>query len=199
MMDRSIYERVKAAPIQLQLTLALTQGQAGEATTIPLPTTDFSVPDFGICSPEIGLGDTLPQITGISCRSAFRQPYLTYIETLWSNCRVLAQRRSQTKVCKGRRGREISTPLRPSSASPRYGRSWSRSRIIGGTRASDRPEELRYLCPGTPVAFTRYNFVQTVSDRGRDSQFPDADKGDAGRVRRGDPVMLRAQRGSSSV
>ena len=83
--DRSVYERVKSAPVQLHLTLALTQTQAGEATRIPLPATDFSVPGFGVCSPERGWPEALPNITGISCRSAFRQPHLTYVETLWSN------------------------------------------------------------------------------------------------------------------
>ena len=44
MMDRSVFEQVKSAPVQLHLTLALTKAQAGEATRMPLPATDFSVP-----------------------------------------------------------------------------------------------------------------------------------------------------------
>ncbi len=161
MMDRSIYEGVKGAPIQLQLTLALTQGQAGEATKIPLPTTDFSVPNFGNCSPEIGLGDTLSQITGISCRSAFRQPYLTYIETLWSNSPCSG---AATEPDKGVQGAAWAGDFDTAPAEFGITSVWSVMVSLSNnwryTGVRDRPEELRYMCPGTPVAFTRYNFVR---------------------------------------
>ncbi len=160
-MDRSIYERIKAAPILLQLTLALTQGQAGEATTIPLPATDFSVHDFGICSPEIGLGDTLSQITGISCRSAFRQPYLTYIETLWSNSPCSG---AATEPDNGVQGAAWAGDFDTAPAQFGITSVWSVIVSLSNswryTGVRDRPQELRYLCPGTPVAFTRYNFVK---------------------------------------
>jgi hypothetical protein len=162
MMDRSVYEKVKSAPIHLQLTLALTQGQAGGVTRIPLPTTDFSVPGFGVCSPQKGWPETSSQITGISCRSAFRQPYLTYVETLWSN---LPCSGAKTEPNNGVQGAawvgDFDNALAQFSIASVSSVLVSLSNSLRETGVRDR-QEPRYLCPGTPVTFTRYNLVRLL-------------------------------------
>jgi hypothetical protein len=161
--DRSVYEKVKSAPVQLHLILALTQAQAGEATRVPLPATDFFVPGFGICSPERGWPEAVPNVTGISCRSAFRQPNLTYVETLWSNrpCSGV-----MTEPNTGVQGAAWAGDL--DSAPAQFGITsvWtvlvSLSNSFQYTGERYRPDKPRYLCPGTPVTFTRYGLVKRL-------------------------------------
>jgi hypothetical protein len=161
LIDRSIYERVKAAPMQLQLTLALAEGQAGDATKISLPTTDFSIPGFGVCSPERGWYNAARDITGIACRSAFRQPSLTYIETLWSNSSCSG---AATEPDKGVQGAAWAGDFDTAPAQFGITSVWSvMVSLTNGwryTNVRDRPQEPRYLCAGTPVVFTRYHLVK---------------------------------------
>ncbi len=160
--DRSVYEKVKSTPVQLQLTLALTQTQAGEATQIPLLATDFSVPGFGLCSPERWPDATL-NITGISCRSAFRQPHLTYVETLWSN---LPCSGAKTEPNTGVHGAAWAGDFDNAPAQFSIASVWSvlvsLSNSFQYTGERDRPEKPRYLCPGTPITFTRYSPVKRL-------------------------------------
>jgi len=162
-MDRSLYERVKSTPIQLQITLALTQAQAGEVTRVPLSTTDFSVPGFGACSPERGWYDAAREITGISCRSAFRQPDLTYVETLWSN---LPCSGTATEPDKGVQGAAWVGAFDTAPAQFGITSVWSvMISLSNGWRYSNvrgKPQEPRYLCPGTPVVFTQYRLVRRL-------------------------------------
>jgi hypothetical protein len=161
MMDRSIYEKVKAAPIQLKLTLASTQGQAGEATKIPLPTADFSIPGFGVCAPERGWYNAARDVTGIACRSAFRQPSLTYVETLWSNSPCSG---AATEPDRGVQGAAWAGDFDTAPAQFGITSVWSvMVSLTNGwryTNMRDRPQEPRYLCAGTPVVFTRYHMVK---------------------------------------
>ncbi len=161
--DRSVYEKVKSAPVQLQLTVALTQTQAGEATRIPLPATDFSVPGFGVCSPERGWSEAIPNITGISCRSALRQPNLTYVETLWSNLPCTG---TKTEPNTGVQGAAWAGDLDKAPAQFGITSVWtvlvSLSNSLRYTGERNRPEKPRYLCAGTPITFTRYSLVKRL-------------------------------------
>ncbi len=161
--DRSVFEKIKSAPVQLHLTLALTQTQAGKATRIPLPASDFSIPGFGVCSPERGWPEALPNITGISCRSAFRQPHLTYVETLWSN---LPCSGAATEPNNGVQGAAWAGDFDNAPAQFSIASVWSvlvsLSNSFQYTGERYRPEKPRYLCPGTPVTFTRYSVVRRL-------------------------------------
>jgi len=168
MISRSVYEKFKSEPIQLQLTLALTQAQAGEVTRIPLPATEFSVPGFGVCSAERGWLAAGSEITGISCRSAFRQPNLTYVETRWSNLPCSGAKTEPDNDMQGQgvqgaawAGNFDTAPAQFSIAS--VGSVLvSLSNSMRETGVRNRPEEPRYLCPGTPVTFTRYMLVKRL-------------------------------------
>ncbi len=161
--DRSVYEKLKSAPIQLHLTLALTQTQAGEVTQLPLHATDFPVPGFGVCSPENGWSTPTSEITGIACRSAFRQPNLTYVETLWSNVPCSG---AKTEPNTGVQGAAWAGDLDNAPAQFGITSVWtvlvSLSNSLQYTGERNRPEKPRYLCPGTPVTFTRYSLVKRL-------------------------------------
>jgi hypothetical protein len=162
-MDRSVYEKVKSAPVELRLTLALTESQAGEVTQIPLPATDFSVPGFGVCSPVKGWFTATSEITGIACRSAFRQPNLTYVETLWSN---LPCSGAATEPNTGVQGAAWAGDFDNAPAQFGITSVWtvlvSLSNSFQYTGERYRPDKPRYLCPGTPVTFTRYGLVKRL-------------------------------------
>jgi hypothetical protein len=81
---RSIFESVRSMPVILHLTFAFTQLRAGRSRRVPMPASDFPVADFGICAPQLDWNGS-QQIIGVACRSALRQPRLTYVEVLWSD------------------------------------------------------------------------------------------------------------------
>jgi hypothetical protein len=161
--ERSVFEKVKSAPVQLRLRLALTQTQAGEATRVPLSATDVSIPGFGVCSPERDWPGVTPEITGIACRSAFRQPKLTYVETLWSNLPCAG-----TKTEPNTGVQRVAWAGDFDDAPAQFGITsvWSvlvsLSNSLRYTGDRNRPEKPRYLCPGTPITFTLYSVVRRL-------------------------------------
>jgi hypothetical protein len=154
LMNRVFFDQVKATPVTLHFTIALTLVQAGKVISIPLPAQDFSVPDFGICSPQ---PDFLRrQFSGITCRFAMHQPKLTYITTHWTEGACPASQDPQSGV----QGAAWIGSLESSPAefgiSPVLTQSINLSNETKGEGPSSEP---RHLCPGTPVTFTQYNFA----------------------------------------
>jgi hypothetical protein len=82
-MSRAFFDQVRSTPVTLHLTVAFTRVQAANVRSIPLPAQDFSVSDFGICSPQADFFHS--QIGGIACRFALHQPRLTYISARWAD------------------------------------------------------------------------------------------------------------------
>jgi ABC-type transport system involved in multi-copper enzyme maturation permease subunit len=52
MMPIEFYRKFQSMPLSVHLTFAITQARAGQPITIPLSAGDFTVADFGICSPK---------------------------------------------------------------------------------------------------------------------------------------------------
>jgi hypothetical protein len=153
----SIYRKYQGMPLRVNLSVAISQAQAGKTTTVALPMQRFSVPDFGVCSPQAGWSPLPGQMMGINCVAALREPQLTYIVTRWSDTPCSA------------------TPGAPDSGA--LGTAWVGSldrepAQIGISSVKDVPinlsnsqlaqgkgGQLRYLCIGTPVTFTSYTRV----------------------------------------
>jgi len=157
MIPLDIYRKFQNQPLRLHLDLALTQAQAGNTTTIPLPTHSFSVPDFGICSPQ---NDQNPSgdAMGIRCIAPLRNPPSTYITTRWSNAPCSAPQTAPDPgvigtVWVGSLDREPATFGISPVSQPQINLSNSQS----GSDDNSRP---RFLCPGTPVTFTHYNTIR---------------------------------------
>jgi hypothetical protein len=156
-MSRAFFDQVRSMPVTLHFTLALTQVQAGNVKSIPLSTQDFSVPDFGICSPDPRLER---QFFGIVCKFALRQPRLTYIRVRWqdSPCTAL-QPDSNT----GAEGDAWMGTLDNTPADFGITSVWSAPiGFSNPTNVEGNKVEPRHLCPGTPVTFTQYNFVRRL-------------------------------------
>lgn len=165
-MSRVFFDEVRSTPVTLHFTIALTQAQAGNVHSIPLPARDFSVADFGICSPERDWFSR--QLFGIACRFALRQPKLTYISVRWADGQCPA---SQPGPNTGVEGDAWVGTLEQSPAefgiSPVSNPSTAFS---NATKVEGNKPEPRHLCPGTPVSFTQFN---TVSRTQYDFTIPD--------------------------
>jgi hypothetical protein len=171
---RTVLESFRGKPVTLHLTLAFTDLRAGVSRRVALQAGDFPVSAFGICAPQIGWDGSF-QITGVTCRSALRQPAFNYVEVTWSDepCSAMT-----TAPKAGVKGDGWIGELDRSPAEFGISPVWVTGiRLSNGQRSmSDEhaPQKFRYLCPGTPMTFTQYDSVRQIrSDITiRDFHFP---------------------------
>ena len=78
--DRAFLDQVKNMPLNVTLSLALTELQSEQPNQVSIATGDFTVPGIGICS-SLRDGDLFNLL---SCRAPLRQPHLAYLQTYWS-------------------------------------------------------------------------------------------------------------------
>ena len=150
-MNRRFVDRIKDAPVRIELTMALMELQAGEWTRVRVPSGQFTLPGGSLCR----AGQT--ESDGISCRSALRHPPLMLVATRFatqpcSRDRVLVADGDVSMDWVG------STDTDPAE--------------FGLTSVLNEPISFRnysgtgsnreqYLCPGAFLAVARY----TVRDR----------------------------------
>jgi hypothetical protein len=158
-MEQAVFDRVKGQPVTLRLKIAFAEAKAAGVQRVPMPDHDFSVPDFGVCSPEVIVEPSQPmRITGIRCRSALRQPVLTYVDALWSNDACSGD---PTNPAQGVQGSAWVGYLDPDPAQFGITSVWNTpvpltNGWVNDTSRDGRPMKPRHLCPGTPLVFTRY-------------------------------------------
>jgi hypothetical protein len=152
-MPRAIYDELKSTPFSVRLTIALTQVQAVNSTRISFPAHEFSVPDFGICAPL----QWMPPLAGIICHSPVRQPPLASVSVLWSNTPCSA---SQTEPGTVVQGVGWIGKLDPDAVPFGIVPVWEFGFILTNEFQDEHREHPRYLCPGSPVIFTRYKLVR---------------------------------------
>jgi hypothetical protein len=155
-MPRAIYEQLKAMPLTLRVTLALTQAKATSVSHIALPRNDFSVPGFGVCAPLTGFFTPFSQATGLICRSALRDPPLTYINVVWSDtpCNL-----PHPETDPGVQGAAWAGSLDRAPADPNISPVQQVNFGLSNGYQNGRNGGSRYLCPGAPVTFTQYERV----------------------------------------
>jgi hypothetical protein len=149
------YRKFKGTPLRAHFTLAISYAQASKVTNMPLPWQRFSVPDFGVCSPQTGWAPELGHITGIACVTALRNPPLTYISTQWSDlpCAAATSAPERGKLGAAWVGALERGPVQL-GISPVVEAGIN---LSNGEHNTERGQnEPRYLCPGTPVTFTQY-------------------------------------------
>ncbi len=158
--ERAIFEQLKSTPVTLHLTFAWTQLRSGPVQRIDMPTHDFVVPGFGICSPDINWGAPRSQIDGITCRYALRQPRLTYVDTRWSedSCSGTLTAAGGGIEGSGWTGGLDTDPAEFSIAGVSTGQlpllnNWNEGHQDWGTKP-------RHLCPGAPLNLTPYSVAQ---------------------------------------
>jgi hypothetical protein len=157
-MPRAIYDNFLGKPLNLQVTFALMQAHAGNVEQITLGHDDFAVSGLGICTPITDFAERPDEIRALVCRAPLRHPELTLIRTAW-----------HTAPC--------------SCASPNPDDNMQAAAWIGSTerdqaefgivpvwssavdltnqlvRFNPTVEEVRHLCPQTPIAFTKYTLT----------------------------------------
>jgi hypothetical protein len=144
---REVYDRFKSSPVTLRVTFGITQLQATRSEHIAMPTRDVAVPGFGVCGgPYVGYGL-------IKCRSALREPPLTYVSADWSSMPCPASQTAMEEV----RGEfwvgEIGRNTAEFGISP--------IAFSGVTFMPDLNNATggKYLCPGAPITFTQYRLA----------------------------------------
>jgi hypothetical protein len=155
---RAAYDRFKSTPVTLRLTLAVDEARVFTTTQIPIQLHDFSVPNVGICAPQVGfLVDLAPDtIRGITCRSAMRQSKLTYVTARWSpeNCSSVPADAGAAL------GNGWVGSLDPDSAEFGITSVWMNplmlSNRLGDYYHRGETPRLRHLCPGSQMSFTSY-------------------------------------------
>ncbi len=156
-MPLAIYDQLNSAQLTVHLTLALTQAQAGRVTSVSLPAGKFSVPDFGVCSPQAGFNDP-GEVGGVSCLSALREPHLTRIEVVAHN------KSSACDAVQANSGVRNETWQGSLDSWPaQFGLSSVKFPYGIGPMSGDYAGEVGsylQLCRGTPITFTRYNVVR---------------------------------------
>jgi hypothetical protein len=157
---RAVFESVRGVPVSLHLTFTFTQLRAGGPRRVPMEAREFPVVGFG--APQVGW-DGSQQITGVTCRSALRQPRLTYVEVLWSDDACPS---TTTELTSGVQGSGWTGILDDDPAEFGISSVWtiglnlSNNMRDSGEKA--RPQRFRYLCPGTPLTFTQYDPVKQI-------------------------------------
>jgi hypothetical protein len=152
-MPRDIYDKLKSTPLSVRLTIALTQVQATNITNISLPSREFSVPDFGNCSPS----QWMPSLTVIICHSPVRQPPLASVRVSWSDSSCSA---SQTEHGTGVPGVGWAGKLDPDAVPFGIDPVWEFGVFPSNSNLYEHREHPRYLCPGSSVIFTRYKLAR---------------------------------------
>ena len=139
----ALYDRFKSGPVTLHITYALNRYQADAVATVPYPTRDQAVPGIGICSGDSGyMDDTL------LCRSALRDPRLTYFTTMWTSAPCSASPASSDATSQVGGWHEPENPT--FALTPVW--------IFRSFFYRDDPAHA-HVCPGSPLTVTQYHLV----------------------------------------
>jgi hypothetical protein len=156
---RAVYDKFKSTPVSLNLDFALTSAKAESVTRIQIPSHDFFVSRFGVCSPRAGWLREPFAITAINCRAALRQPMLTYVSALWTDEPCSA---SQSEPSAGVLGTTWAGSLETERADFGITSVWETplnfSNAWGDYHQGSVPRP-RHFCTGSPVTFTQYRLV----------------------------------------
>jgi len=190
--DRAIFDRVQPEPVTLRLEIAFDQAHREQVDASRISFQDDVIPELGVCSsviypgPSVGNdGKPAPAIYGLTCRSALRDPQLTYVETAFTRgpCRPSpGNGPSPLEVQGAWIGNLESEPaeigINPVKLVPlAFSGGW-----INNSAA--RFAQFKQLCPGANITFSRYGLVRQLRTELtlENFRFPDYDKReDAGR------------------
>ena len=172
-LPRRIYEQWKGASTGLNVEFALISAKQTMQRTIALPEGDFTVDGFGICTPWSWYAKRR-EYSAITCRSAMRQPLLTYVTAPWADdsCSKPNDEKGGKMMATAWAGNLDMAPAQmgiTSVWSPQlnFSNAWN---IHAGVPA--RP---RILCSGSPVSFTQFRLQErmTVQMKVENFRFPE--------------------------
>jgi hypothetical protein len=146
MLAPAVYDRFKSAPVTLHITFALSRYQADTVTNMSYPSSDVAVSGVGLCTPVVDPNQMLV------CRSALRQPRLTYAAALWSNLPCSDSPPPPEATSQGEGWLE---PNEPDFAMTSV---WTPTLWFSNNKPGDGHSRWR-LCPGTPLTLTQYDLA----------------------------------------
>ena len=168
--SREVFYSVQSQSVTLHVELALDQAHRAQVVTAQASLGDIAVNGLGVCSSIINPGSPYTvggkaslQIVGLNCRSALRDPELTYVETAWTNgpCErnksVINEFLPQPLLRSTWIGNLIDEPselvIAPTVVTP--------LNFLEYNRDEGSPAALQ-ICPGAPITFTRYSLVRQL-------------------------------------
>jgi hypothetical protein len=184
--DRTVFERIQSQPVTLHLEIALDQAHRAQIEASQISFQDIAIPWIGVCSSIIDPlhretvgGIQSPAIVGLTCRSALRDPQLTYVETSFTPgpCQSTAGNRQWAPGVQGTWiGNLNDDPaglvINPVEKVPLN---------VEGSLTSmnaDNSVHFKRFCPGAPITFTRYAPLRQLRTEFTidNFQFPSYDK-----------------------
>jgi hypothetical protein len=157
--DRGFFDGEQSQKLNLHLELAIRQLKAGEDRTYALGRGEFAVPDVGICAPMQNWTSDGFEIAGVACRSAMRNPKFTFVSVRWAESHCGAG--SEDFLNPGSGGTTVGD-LSGDPADFGITSVWSSPVYLGSSDAYASSTDGKsahhrfFLCPGSPVHFTRY-------------------------------------------
>ncbi len=153
----SVYDRFKTTPVVLTLSVAVDEASVSTTSKLPFQFADFTVPGIGICQSSEAIALRIPGL--INCRSAMREPPLTYVTGHWTEGDCPAQPTDEgTILGSGWVGSLDSGPAQFGITSV-----WQFDLPLTnrGYQWSDPRAQKRHICPGTMLTFTSYQRVSS--------------------------------------
>ena len=160
---RRIYDQWKGTSLNLNLEFAVAIAREVRQSTIKLPNEEFSVDGFGVCTPWSWYPNKR-EYTAITCRSALRQPELTYVTVPWAveTCSTTQNLEDPGMLATAWAGNLSTAPADFGITSV-----WSipinlSNPWILRPSAQARP---RLLCPGAPITFRQFQEADRMTLR----------------------------------
>lgn len=151
---RHVYDQWKGSSLNLNLEFAFAIAREVRQTTIRLPDEEFAVEGFGVCTPWSWY-PYKREYTAITCRSAMREPELTYVTVPWAveTCSATQNPEDPGMLATAWAGNLSTAPADFGITSV-----WSvpinlSNPWILRPNAQARP---RLLCPGAPITFRQF-------------------------------------------
>jgi hypothetical protein len=149
---RTIYDRLKTGPVTIALSFALTDLQATKSVRMAMPMAgqDVSVPEYGICS-RMDMNRAI-----ITCRSALKEPPLTYASADWQETPCAVGQTELEQVRGDYWAGMLDADPAEFGISPILFTSLSFMPDLNNATGG------KYLCSGSMITFTQYRLVGRV-------------------------------------
>jgi hypothetical protein len=149
---RTIYDRLKTGPVTISLSFALSELQATKSVrmTMPLPGHDVSVAEYGVCSRKY------VHQAMFTCRTALREPPLTYASADWQDTPCAAGQTGLGQVRGDYWAGMLDADPAEFGISPILFTGFSFMPDLNNATGG------KYLCSGSMITFTQYRLVGRV-------------------------------------
>jgi hypothetical protein len=157
--DRKFFEAVGSQPVKVDLTLAVTALKAEEDRVAQMTTGEMAVPGVGICWANGAWRPDTYSPDGIQCRTAMREPPLTYVNVRWAEVMCPADSKDEVPgagIVGQMMGDASNDPAQFGLTSVWQSSAWLQNYTVDTEKDGKVVRHTPLLCPGTPIHFTHY-------------------------------------------